>query len=78
MSWKVGDEIVIASTSYESSETETRIIAGISGRTITLDVALDYTHLSLTLEGQKNLDVKAEVGLLSQNIKITGVDSSED
>ena len=78
VNWNVGDEIVIASTSFENSETETRTIISISNRTILLDSPLDYTHLSLTLEGRRDLEVKAEVGLLTHNIKVMGVDNTEN
>ena len=56
VNWNIGDEIVIASTSFENSEAERRRIVDISNnRTILLDEPLAYTHLSLTLEGKKNL-----------------------
>src|SRR5678810_445707 len=45
--WRVGDEIVLASTDYDPRQAERRIIAAIKGNTITLDRKLDYMHLSL-------------------------------
>ena len=53
--WSIGDEIVIASTSFENNETERRKIVGINNKTIILDEPLTYTHLGVTLEGQQNL-----------------------
>ena len=42
--WRVGDEIVLASTDFDPRQAERRTISGISGNTITLDKKLDYMH----------------------------------
>ncbi len=42
--WKVGDEIVLASTDFNPRQAERRTIAVISGNTITLDKPLAYMH----------------------------------
>src|SRR5687768_13554303 len=42
--WKVGDEIVLASTDYDARQAERRTIAAISGNKITLDKQLQYMH----------------------------------
>lgn len=65
--WQIGDEIVIASTSYEASEAETGTITGISsnGKVITLADNLEYKHYGSHHEF-------AEVGLLSHNILFSG------
>ena len=56
-----------------SKETEKHVIASISGDTITLRDNLKYRHLGETYEyGSKKFDMRAEVGLLSRNIKIIG------
>ncbi|MEO1401602.1 MAG: G8 domain-containing protein [Cyanobacteria bacterium J06635_1] len=77
--WKVGDEIVIAPSGYEADEAEKRVIKGISngGKTFQLDKALDYDHWGTieTVEG-KQLDMRAEVGLLTRNIKIQSPENS--
>src|SRR5262245_8654550 len=66
-SWKVGDEIVLASTDYDPRQAERRNIAAISGNTITIDKKLDYMHFGkITF----NVDERGEVGLLSRNIKL--------
>lgn len=44
--WKVGETIVIASTSYDHNEAEMRIITQISGRQITVDKNFIYKHYS--------------------------------
>jgi hypothetical protein len=70
--WKVGDEIVLASTDFEPRQAETRHITAISGNSISLDEPLEYMHFGeITYE----VDERGEVGLLTRNIK---VQSSED
>ena len=65
--WKVGDEIVLASTDFNPRQAERRTIAALSGNTITLDRKLDYMHF-----GKVTFDVdeRGEVGLLTRNIRI--------
>ena len=70
--WRVGDEIVLASTDFDPRQAERRTIAAISGNTITLDKALEYMHFGkITFD----VDERGEVGLLTRNIKIQ---ASED
>jgi hypothetical protein len=65
--WRVGDEIVLASTDYDPRQAERRTIAAITGNTITLDRKLDYMHFGkITFD----VDERGEVGLLTRNIKI--------
>src|SRR5438874_2080207 len=65
--WKVGDEIVLASTDFDPRQAERRNIAAISGNTITLDKKLDYMHFGkITFD----VDERGEVGMLSRNILI--------
>src|SRR5688572_7375729 len=65
--WRVGDEIVLASTDYDPRQAERRTISAISGNTLTLDKKLDYMHFGkITFE----VDQRGEVGLLTRNIKI--------
>src|SRR5499425_978689 len=65
--WRVGDEIVLASTDYDPRQSERRTIAAISGNNITLDKKLDYMHFGkITFE----VDERGEVGLLTRNIKV--------
>jgi len=65
--WRVGDEIVLASTDYDPRQAERRTIAAISGNKLTLDKKLDYMHFGkITYE----VDERGEVGLLTRNIKI--------
>src|SRR5678815_240598 len=65
--WKVGDEIVLASTDFDPRQAERRTIAAITGNTITLDKKLDYMHFGkITFD----VDERGEVGMLSRNILI--------
>lgn len=77
VTWQVGDEIVIASTGHHQSQSqnEKRTITGVSGgnRTLTISPALDHDHIALTetINGRL-LEYRAEVGLLSHNVKVRG------
>ena len=65
--WRVGDEIVLASTDFDPRQAERRTISAISGNTITLDKKLDYMHFGkITFD----VDERGEVGMLSRNIKL--------
>lgn len=76
--WKVGDQVVIASTDFEYKQAETFKIQSISGNAVTLDKAVQYMHYGQIQsytddEGNtKTVDQRAEVGLLSRNIVIKG------
>jgi cell migration-inducing and hyaluronan-binding protein len=65
--WRVGDEIVLASTDFNPRQAERRSIAAIRGNTITLDQPLEYMHFG---EITFDVDERGEVGLLTRNIKI--------
>ncbi|HET9943229.1 MAG TPA: G8 domain-containing protein, partial [Terriglobia bacterium] len=65
--WRVGDEIVLASTDFDPRQAERRTIATIRGNTITLDKKLDYMHFGKITFG---VDERGEVGLLTRNIKL--------
>src|SRR5215467_6253012 len=65
--WRVGDEIVLASTDFDPHQAERRTIAAIRGNTITLGKKLDYMHFGkITFD----VDERGEVGMLSRNIVI--------
>src|SRR6185503_18077608 len=42
--WRVGDEIVLASTDFDPRQAERRTISAIKGNAITLNAKLDYMH----------------------------------
>nr|XP_055075555.1 fibrocystin-L-like [Misgurnus anguillicaudatus] len=83
VTWKTGDEIVIASTGdrHSQRENELRSIASVSadGRTLTLTKPLTYTHLgvSVTLPDGTVFEARAEVGLLTRNIVVRGSNNQE-
>jgi cell migration-inducing and hyaluronan-binding protein len=65
--WRVGDQIVLASTDFDAHQAERRTISGIQGNTITLDSKLDYMHFGRITFG---VDERGEVGMLTRNILI--------
>ncbi len=72
--WRVGDELVLASTDYDPRQAERRTISAIRGNTITLDRKLDYMHFGkITFD----VDERGEVGLLTRNIRIQSSADSE-
>ncbi|XP_062385127.1 fibrocystin-L-like [Sardina pilchardus] len=83
VTWKSGDQIVIATTGHRHSqkESETRFIATVSsdGRTLTLTEPLEYPHLgvSVTLPDGTVFEARAEVGLLTRNIVVRGSNNIE-
>ncbi|XP_006825958.1 fibrocystin-L-like [Saccoglossus kowalevskii] len=77
VTWQVGDEIVIATTSHRHSmiENEQLTITAVSndGLTIEFQPALEYEHISMeeTIDGVV-LTTRAEVGLLTRNVLVRG------
>ena len=67
--WKVGDQIVLASTDFDPRQAETRHISALSGNSITLDQPLEFMHYG---EITYNVDERGEVGVLTRNIKVQG------
>jgi cell migration-inducing and hyaluronan-binding protein len=73
--WRVGDQIVLASTDFDPRQAERRSIAAISGNRITLDRNLDYMHFGrITFD----VDERGEVGMLSRNILIRASADAEE
>jgi len=75
--WRAGDSIVIASTDDDMHEAEVREITRINGNTIFFDQPLNHEHFG-ELQSFSNdrktwtVDTRAEVGLLTRNIRIQG------
>jgi hypothetical protein len=65
--WRVGDQIVLASTDFDAHQAERRAISAIQGNTLTLDRKLDYMHFGRITFG---VDERGEVGMLTRNILI--------
>src|SRR5690606_31702871 len=57
--WRVGDEIVLASTDYDPRQAEVRRITAIRGNRLTLDQPLEYMHFGAITFG---VDERGEVG----------------
>ncbi len=77
--WEVGDRIVIASTDFDLNQSEEFEIIGVenNGRTVVLDRDVQYMHYGEAdtySNGEQSwtLDMRAEVGLLSRDVKIQG------
>ena len=71
--WKVNEEIAIATTDYNNNHSEVRTIIGVKnyGATLVLDKPLDYRHYSAVEKyGDEEFPMRAEVGLLTRNIRI--------
>src|ERR1700752_4408608 len=65
--WRVGDEIVLASTDFDPRQAERRTVSAINGNKLTLDKRLEYMHFGkITFD----VDERGEVGLLTRNVKI--------
>lgn len=76
--WRVGDEIVLASSDFAHEQAEEFTITAINGTKLTLNKAVKYLHYGQTHSyGGKVVDQRAEVVLLSRNIKIQG-DAASD
>ncbi len=87
--WQSGDQIVIASSTFNANEAEVRTIDSVSsdGKTLTLKSALSHRHYGVAKTYTRNrpgtpvrtwtLDQRAEVGLLTRNVKVQGDEQSE-
>ena len=75
--WRAGDRIVVSSTDYNPLQAEEATVRAVSGKVVTLDRALAHTHWGVTqTAGGGSVDERAEVALLSHNVKIEGEASS--
>jgi hypothetical protein len=76
--WKAGEQIAIASTSFNGRESEKRFITAVNNANplkpiLTLDKALLYKHFAATeTYGTDTIDMRAEVGLLTRNVVYRG------
>lgn len=81
--WEVGDKIAIASSTRFIDEAEELTITNVSnnGRRITVAEPLQFRHygeIETYGNGTRewNIDMRAEVGLLSRNVTVTGNDDA--
>ncbi|MGL4609719.1 MAG: G8 domain-containing protein [Trueperaceae bacterium] len=69
--WRVGDQIIVASTDFDFNQAETFSITAINDKTVTLDKPLKFMHWGTTETfNGKVVDQRAEVGLLTRNITV--------
>ena len=67
--WERGDRLVIASTDYDMEQAEEVEVEECTGNVCTVWGDIRYEHYG---EIYKGVDMRAEVGLLTRNIKISG------
>ena len=83
VNWKVNDELVIASTSMDSYEVEYVKITAINAdnlKEVTIDPPLKHNHFGNNIphiSSVGTLDMRAEVGVLTRNLKIVGANDSD-
>lgn len=75
--WRPLDQIVVAPSREQIAEGEVATIQSVNGSQVTLTAPLSYTHWGQTQDFSNptttwTLDERAEVGLLTRNIKIQG------
>lgn len=70
--WRPGDEIVVASTDYDASDCETFTVKAVSDKDVTVDHPLVHEHNG---EVEDGVDERAEVGLLTRNVVVHGIDA---
>ncbi|GAA4194871.1 hypothetical protein GCM10022219_18920 [Microbacterium oryzae] len=83
--WSAGDEIVVASSGVDWREAEPVRVEAVSGdgRTVQLSSALERSHSSVetcqSADGETRCAAeRAEVGLLTHNVKVAGPDEPVD
>ena len=75
--WRAGDRVVIASTDYDAGKAEEAVVTSVTGTSVSLQAGLRNTHWgALQTFAGRNLDERAEVGLLTHNITIQGDSAS--
>jgi len=84
--WVAGDSIMVTSSRANWAEAETRTLTGVSPdqRTVSFTTALTFPHNGSTITRTRSTDgkswtadLRAEVGLLSRNVRIQGDAVSE-
>lgn len=80
VTWKVGDDVILTSTSRSPEENEQLTVTSVSsdGQTIGIKPVLKYKHIAIvqTIAG-KTLETRAEVGLLTRNVVVEGSTQKE-
>lgn len=75
--WRPGDQIVIATSSFNQNEYTTAEVESVTGNQVALKTPTRYRHFGTQRQvGDVMVDVRAEVGLLSRNIVVQGDSAS--
>ncbi|ELZ24921.1 G8 domain-containing protein [Halosimplex carlsbadense 2-9-1] len=75
--WEAGDRIAIAPSGSDPWQAERRTVASVSGNQVTLEEPLDHDHYgAVETHAGTELDMRAEVGLLTRNVELRGDDLS--
>ncbi|MFC4426232.1 G8 domain-containing protein [Deinococcus navajonensis] len=75
--WVPGDALTLASTDFNPSQTEQVTVQRVSGTQVTLSAPLKYGHWAETTTlGGFELNERAEVGLLTHNIRVSASDEA--
>lgn len=85
LNWQVGDQIVIASSTRDYADQDVRTITAIAdlgnGTTrLTLNSGLTHRHYGAIESydnGTRSIDMRAEVALLSRNVRVQGLASQD-
>ncbi|KAA1259866.1 G8 domain protein [Rubripirellula obstinata] len=82
--WEVGDQIVIASSSYDYTEQDVRTITGVSVQgsetVLTLNSPTSHRHygnIEYYKDGELSIDLRAEVALLNRSIIVQGTQDTD-
>ncbi len=71
--WVAGDRVVIASTDFDPAEAEEAIVVSRAGNSVILQTGLRHEHFGVVQSiAGRNVDQRAEVGLLTRNITVQG------
>ena len=76
--WKAGDQLSIAPTSYDSREAEMVTITNVINGTVWFTPPVNFTHYGAADSQDHYGHMGAEISLLTRNIKINGIDNSDD
>ncbi|QPV62556.1 hypothetical protein I7X12_17765 [Halosimplex litoreum] len=75
--WEAGDRIAIAPSGSDPWQAERRTVESVDGNEVTLEDPLDHDHYgAVERHAGADLDMRAEVGLLTRNVELRGDDLS--
>ncbi|HEY0395555.1 MAG TPA: G8 domain-containing protein [Candidatus Elarobacter sp.] len=67
--WSAGDRLAVAPTGFDAREAEEVVVVRVDGAHVTLAAPLRFAHCGAVTDG---VDERAEVGLLSHNVRVRG------